>query len=145
MIDELKSTAPEQKMVLALNKADLAASRGDAHRECRGDFHGVLGVWLSALTGDGVHELRSELVALATSSVSHDEHDVLITNRRHQDSLVRAAECLDRAHGSFEQGATNEFIALDLRDGANALSEITGEVTSEEILNAIFDRFCIGK
>jgi tRNA modification GTPase len=145
MINDVRSHAPEQKMLLALNKVDLLEVRDSFQAGRIADIQGVHGVELSALTGEGVHELRSELVALATSGVSHDEHEVLITNRRHQESLLRAAACLDRAHGSLEQGATNEFIALDLRDGGNALSEITGEMTSEEILNAIFARFCIGK
>jgi tRNA modification GTPase len=145
MIDDVKSNAPEQKVVLALNKSDLVKERDAGRSDRVAEIHGVHGVRLSALTGDGVHELRSELVALATSGVLHDEHEVLITNRRHQESLLRSAECLDRAKGSLEEGATNEFIALDLRDGANALSEITGEMTTEEILNAIFARFCVGK
>jgi tRNA modification GTPase len=70
---------------------------------------------------------------------------VVVTNRRHRDSLQKAAVELDRARTSLAEGATNEFIALDLREAVNALSEITGEMTSEEILNAIFSRFCIGK
>jgi tRNA modification GTPase len=70
---------------------------------------------------------------------------VIITNRRHRRALSDAAAALNRARASLDRGVTDEFIALDLREAVNTLAEITGEVTSEEILNAIFSRFCIGK
>jgi tRNA modification GTPase len=46
---------------------------------------------------------------------------------------------------SLRQGATNEFVAFDVREAADHLAEITGEITSEEVLNRIFSKFCIGK
>ena len=89
--------------------------------------------------------LRAALIKLASSTAQHAEHDVVVTNRRHLDALLRAAEGLDRAHDSLVNGGTNDLIALDLHEAVNTLAEITGEMTSEDILNEIFARFCIGK
>jgi tRNA modification GTPase len=144
-LSELNPRPVGQRVLVALNKIDLLKGEFPA---CAGwdrlesDFTAVR---LSALTGEGVHELHKTLVGLVSSGVTHDEHDVIITNRRHTESLRSAATALDRARSSLAKGTTSEFIALDLREAASALAEITGEVTSEEILNAIFSRFCIGK
>jgi tRNA modification GTPase len=144
-IGEMESRSEGQKTIVALNKIDLLGGATSPESNTGGSSGDVILVPVSALTGKGIHDLHKILVKLATSSVTHDEHEVVVTNRRHRDSLQKAAVELDRARTSLAEGATNEFIALDLREAVNALSEITGEMTSEEILNAIFSRFCIGK
>ncbi|MGB2959895.1 MAG: tRNA uridine-5-carboxymethylaminomethyl(34) synthesis GTPase MnmE, partial [Bacteroidota bacterium] len=68
-----------------------------------------------------------------------------LTNRRHKDAIDRSRSSLETAMNSVNAGATNEFVAFDVREAIEVLSEITGEVTNEEILNSIFGRFCIGK
>lgn len=144
-VGEIDKTSGGQKTLVALNKIDLvpgAAALEFTPGSSPGSFAVVP---VSALTGKGMHELHAKLLELAVSGVTHDEHEVVVTNRRHRDALQKAALELDRSHASLAAGATNEFIALDLREAVNALSEITGEMTSEEILNAIFSRFCIGK
>jgi len=70
---------------------------------------------------------------------------VCITNIRHKECLQKAVNSLNAGMNSLESGASQEYIAFDVREAASALSEITGEVTSEEVLNHIFSRFCIGK
>jgi len=144
-IEEMDSRSLGQKTLVALNKTDLLEEVTPFDINSAIPPGDVVVVPVSALTGDGIHDLHKMLVKLAASSVTHDEHEVVVTNRRHRDALEKAAAELDRARASLAEGATNEFIALDLREAVNALSEITGEMTSEEILNAIFSRFCIGK
>ncbi len=157
---ELGPLTEGQKLLITLNKTDLLkngplksgplktdrwdhALSADLGNGVEGSGEVLLPV--SALTGDGIQELHKTLVKLASSGFRSDEHDVIITNRRHKEALERAAADLDRARTTLSQGATNEFVALDLREAVNSLSEITGQLTSEEILNAIFSRFCIGK
>jgi len=144
LVKELGPLSEGQKLITALNKTDLldhpvpvTTVKGEE------DSCGTL-LSVSALTGEGIQVLHKTLVRLASSGFRSDEHDVLITNRRHKEALERAAADLDR-RATLTQGATNEFVALDLREAVNSLSEITGQMTSEEILNAIFSRFCIGK
>jgi tRNA modification GTPase len=140
--DAIPAQSEGQQIVLARNKIDLA---GRAPGAGLPDDSGQTVVYVSALTGEGIHDLRAALIKLASSTAQHAEHDVVVTNRRHLDALLRAAEGLDRAHDSLVNGGTNDLIALDLHEAVNTLAEITGEMTSEDILNEIFARFCIGK
>ena len=69
----------------------------------------------------------------------------VVTNVRHAQALNRAARSLREALHAVTSGGMAEFVAVDLRDAADALGEITGAITSDEILNRIFSEFCIGK
>jgi tRNA modification GTPase len=68
-----------------------------------------------------------------------------VTNSRHFDALVRAKEHLAHCLASLNENRSSEFVAVDLRLAIEDLGEIIGVVTSEDILNNIFSRFCIGK
>jgi tRNA modification GTPase len=70
---------------------------------------------------------------------------VVVTNVRHADALARASRSLRDALGAVKEERTVECVAVDLRDASDALGEITGAITSEEVLNRIFADFCIGK
>jgi tRNA modification GTPase len=69
----------------------------------------------------------------------------MVTNVRHQAALDRASESLDQARESVGAGLANELVAVDIRTAADALAEITGAITTDEILERIFSSFCIGK
>ena len=101
---------------------------------------------ISAVKGDGVDKLEKELY----QSVVKDDNNifsekVLVTNVRHWEALTKAREGLTRAIEETGKKVSSEFIALYLRDALNYLGQITGKVTSEDILNNIFSKFCIGK
>ncbi|MEJ2700412.1 MAG: hypothetical protein P8Z70_12240 [Desulfuromonadales bacterium] len=69
----------------------------------------------------------------------------MLSDRRHRESLVRTRRSLERFQSGLEEQLSPELLALDLRDALEALGEITGETTPDEILERIFSRFCIGK
>lgn len=144
-VNDLESRSGGQNILVALNKTDLLTGPPDTAPAAAASEENFAILPVSARTGEGLPDLHKTLVRLASSGISHDEHDVIITNRRHQDALQKAADGLESARASLARGATNEFIALDLREAVNSLAEITGEMTSEEILQSIFSRFCIGK
>lgn len=129
----------EIPVVIALNKCDLVGEPrlpdwARAAAAC---------LFVSALTGDGMGELEATLgkILLGGANVAADE---ALVNRLHQqDSLRRAAECVERFLGG--QGMSPEFLALDLQEALQALGEITGETTPDDVLAAIFGSFCIGK
>ena len=68
-----------------------------------------------------------------------------MVNSRHQDALQRAREALVRALDAFRADATLELVAADLHIGVNAVGEIVGKTTTEDLLDSIFSQFCIGK
>ncbi len=131
--------ALEIPVVLALNKCDLVGEPllpgwAKEATACQG---------VSALTGTGLNELEETLgrILLGGANVAPDE---ALVNRLHQqDSLRRAAECIERFLGG--RGMSPEFLALDLQEALQALGEITGETTPDDVLAAIFGSFCIGK
>ena len=71
--------------------------------------------------------------------------DVLITSLRHKQALSAALNSLKRAQQAVQSGSAFELISADVQEALHSLGEITGETTSEDILEAIFSRFCIGK
>ncbi|MGA9115383.1 MAG: tRNA uridine-5-carboxymethylaminomethyl(34) synthesis GTPase MnmE [Bacteroidota bacterium] len=101
-------------------------------------------VYVSALMGDGFESLRRSMAEfLLPAGNMHGEST--ITSLRHLEAIRRAEYSLEACMVSIGQNLPSEFIALDLRRAAESIGEITGAVTSEEVLNAIFERFCIGK
>ena len=77
--------------------------------------------------------------------LTHHSDSVLVSNIRHYEALRRAQEALERVGEGLQDGLSAELLSLDLHDALDALGEITGQVSSQEVLNTIFERFCIGK
>lgn len=71
--------------------------------------------------------------------------DVMVTNLRHYQNLVQTHEALDRVMNGLNQNITGDFLAMDIRQALHYLSEITGNITTEDLLENIFSKFCIGK
>lgn len=87
--------------------------------------------------------LKQKLVEQAQKEVNHN--GTIISNARHYEALVRAKEAIDRVQKGLEEQLSGEFLSMDLQDCLTALGEITGQITSQEVLNNIFSKFCIGK
>jgi tRNA modification GTPase len=98
----------------------------------------------SALTAQGLDGLRSAIRALA-GAPEMDVHAPILTLARHRDALERAAEAVALASASARLGAPADLVAVDIQAAVEHIGGITGEVTSDEILDRIFAEFCIGK
>jgi tRNA modification GTPase len=130
--------------VALLNKSDLPAQIGADDLRARGQSMPVLPV--SALRGDGFDALRCELqAALDALAGDHQGDDVAISRERHRDALARALTALEAAQDSIARAMPPEIVAVDVGIAADALASISGEVTNEDVLDAIFREFCIGK
>ena len=70
---------------------------------------------------------------------------MIVTNERHRQLLASAHEAVGRAQAHLASGASGDLLALDLRAALDALGRITGAVTADDVLGAVFGRFCIGK
>jgi tRNA modification GTPase len=131
------ATLATRPFLLVLNKQDLASSASLFKR----DAYTVLET--SALTGTGISELRRAILSLLTTEAPTTEA-ALLTNLRQQRAVSAALAALDR----IKQGAAtipHEIILLDLYEALQALDGLTGTTTSDDILNLIFSKFCIGK
>lgn len=132
--------------LVVMNKIDLpAALNGELSR--RAPFLGSLPTaHVSALTGKGIDQFKNLLVdSVLQSKRDLSEASITVTNVRHYTAITKAIESLRLALESLKDGQSGEFVAVDLRAAIDRLGEITGVVTTEDILNNIFSKFCIGK
>jgi len=126
------------------NKMDLVSN--GTPDPMLGFIDGYPRVKISALKGTGLESLRKELVNLALGGDKGLlEEGVTVTNNRHKEALDKARNHLQLALRSLEDGRSGDFIAMDLRSALDFLGEIVGVVTTDDILNAIFSKFCVGK
>lgn len=132
--------------LVAMNKIDLVGSEKPRYDDLSEILSTHQLLEISAKTLAGLDSLKEALVGIALGGPSHStDSTVTITNARHFSALERARQSLDLAVESLSTGRSSEFIAVDLRSGLDALGEIVGAVTTEDILNSIFASFCIGK
>lgn len=98
---------------------------------------------LSAKSGD-VEVLKQALITEA-GKLFDTRNAVTISNTRHYEALVRALDAIRRVEQGLQEQLSGEFLSMDLQDCLTALGEITGQITSQEVLHNIFSKFCIGK
>jgi tRNA modification GTPase len=124
--------------LVVVNKCDLAEGN-----EVIGEVGGMPVLRTSALTGEGIAELRERILALATGGAASEPG--MLTSLRHHQAITTALAALGDAAQANEGGIPHEMILLDLYRGLWALDSLTGQTTSDDILNLIFSTFCIGK
>jgi tRNA modification GTPase len=133
-----KSFKPD--ILYVLNKIDLVENKNGF-----AEFY-TRNVQLSAKTGEGLKLLHN---FLAEFVINKDTEEVnqgqIITNIRHYNLLQKSNELLQKSKKSLTSGFSNEFIALDLRAALDFIGEIIGKTTTDDILNHVFENFCIGK
>ncbi len=131
---------PALPRLVVRNKIDLAGA--DARRNA---IDGAVEIWLSAKTGDGVDLLRRAILEVV--GAEEHTHDAFLARERHVRALGEAQQSLARAaaHLAPITAPALELCAEELRRAHDALGEITGAHTADDLLGAIFSRFCIGK
>jgi tRNA modification GTPase len=122
--------------ILVVNKSDLGPSAIVAE--------GMTHVSVSAINGDGLHELRTAILR-ASDRGDDSSQGLLITNARHHGLLSSAADEISAAIELLRTEASEELILVHLHNALKYLGQITGETTNNEILSQIFSTFCIGK
>ena len=141
---DIAAKIEKKKSLIIINKIDLPPriDSGELERA----FNGIPVVRISALTGEGIDDLnqaiRDRIMAGDTDTTSSSH---LAPNLRHKAALMEASQHFKNARRNTEAGLPMEIIALDLNSGLEALGEITGETTNEEIIDKIFSEFCLGK
>jgi tRNA modification GTPase len=124
----------EEKMIYLVNKIDL---------DNKSIEKGLIGI--SAKTGEGINKFVELLKKRSFVSEIFTEKSAVVSNLRHKTALEKAVDHLKKAIDSINGSFSGEFISVDLRNAENALGEIIGKVTTDDILNNIFSQFCIGK
>ncbi len=135
-IDKLQD---QSKITLVRNKIDLSEESAGLFTSPSGDLY----IGISAATGAGIDELKEHLKTIM--GFSETGEGGFTARRRHLDALERAQSFLASGKAQLQGYAAGELLAEDLRHAQNALNEITGEFTPDDLLGRIFSSFCIGK
>ncbi len=147
-IEELaKAVVPklqDKHSLLLFNKADLLSKeeleqKHNLLKELPADR-----LFISAKNQDNIHTLQ-ELLVKAAHVPSIGEADVIVTNMRHYQALVKAHTAIERVKEGLDAGISHDFLAQDIRECMFHLGEISGHISTDEILGNIFAHFCIGK
>ncbi len=131
----------DKKRILIHNKTDLPA-RLELPATVPGR-NSAVGV--SCATGDGIEVLKDAIKSLVWLGEIRAEMLPAMINSRHQEALRRARTATERVIAALREGVTLELAALDLRIAVNAVGEIVGKTTTEDLLDSIFSQFCLGK
>ena len=139
-IEKIKNKYPGKPLIIIANKIDtlddiqlidLNSQIPEVHL-------------LSAKTGFGVEQLTQKLLGLInTGALRNDE--TIVTNSRHYDALLKALEEVNKVKQGLDSGLSGDLLAIDIRQALYHFGEITGEITSDDLLGNIFANFCIGK
>ncbi|MGD0893914.1 MAG: tRNA uridine-5-carboxymethylaminomethyl(34) synthesis GTPase MnmE [Terracidiphilus sp.] len=124
--------------LVVINKSDLAIGGAGTQQ-----YAGIPALRTSALTGEGIPTLRERILALATGGAA--EEPGMLTSLRHHQAVTTTLSALADAAQANTNGIPHEMILLDLYRALWALDSLTGQTTSDDILNLIFSTFCIGK
>lgn len=151
---EVLKSVPHKRTILVLNKCDLERKLTPSNVLEKIRMLGIDNekipsekpVMISALTGEGLDELGERIIcSVFRGAKLHSTESIIMTNRRHVQHVERAIKLLNEGISLIESGQPDEITALVVREAANELAAIIGLVTTEDVLNEIFSRFCIGK
>ncbi len=139
LLEEMKN----KKLILILNKNDLPQKADIELLRKYIDEKNIIS--LSLVNNSGIEDLFDKIQEMFFNNEINLSSDVLITNVRHKNSLVNSANSLKNVLASIENGFTEDFLSIDLKDAYSYLGEITGETLDENIIDRIFAEFCLGK
>ncbi|MBO7367610.1 MAG: tRNA uridine-5-carboxymethylaminomethyl(34) synthesis GTPase MnmE [Paludibacteraceae bacterium] len=132
-----------KQLILVFNKTDLISGDEIPVMENLLSDIDAPHVIISAKQGAGIEELKCQIIESA--HLNDYSGDVIITNMRHYEALTTALSATLRVKQGLADGISSEFIAMDLHDCLDAIGSITGQIYSQDVLNNIFSKFCIGK
>lgn len=127
--------------------AIIVANKSDLESRCDMSSYNELGeiVYVSAKSGEGFEELRNTIESMLIDTELDVSNDDIVTQARHFEQLTRAKEALLEAINSLEMGITFDVISIDVQNAIESLGAISGQSVGDEVVDRIFERFCIGK
>lgn len=141
IVDHLKQTNPNHsKLLLVVNKADDDTVNNSLHEyKSVSDF-----IFISAKEKTNIDALQTALLKAASiNAINPDE--VIVSNIRHLEALQKTETALNNVLLGIDNPVTSDFLVTDIKQALYFIGEITGEITTDDLLETIFSKFCIGK
>jgi len=130
--NELQLKYPIKKIVRLINKIDISST----------EFKD--GIAISAKEGKNIDLLKNWLVKEVEGNYNHAD-ETIVSNARHYEALIKTLEALEKAKDGLITNITADFVAMDIRQAMFELGQITGDISTDDLLGNIFSKFCIGK
>ena len=145
-VEKIKNLYPLKSVLILVNKFDLLneAAILNLKSQLKTDNLQQSTIFISAKTGEGVEELKAELLGLINTGALRN-NETIVTNSRHYNSLLKALEEIQKVQYGMDSGFSGDLLAIDIRQALYHFGEITGEISSDDLLGNIFANFCIGK
>lgn len=152
LAEKIGAQVQGKHLVVLLNKTDLVSEStiNEAKQYISGQLNNAVPtpmlLTLSAQSGSGLDQLKQLLAAsLSTLQAENNSTGTIVSNLRHYEALSAALSATDRVIEGLHQGLSGDFVSQDLRECIYHLSDIVGEVTTDQVLGNIFKHFCVGK
>ena len=139
-LEAITTTYPKKQFILLINKVDKL--NHEQLLALKGAFPSA--IFLSAKNNEGTEQLKKRLLDLVNTGALKN-NETIVTNTRHYNSLNRALEEIQKVKEGLDVGLSGDLLAVDIRQALYHFGEITGEITSDDLLGNIFANFCIGK
>ena len=140
---EILELAKNKKSIIILNKMDLEPKISDNDKKLREVSDYIIKI--SALNNMGLDKLYEEITNLFHLNEINLDNDVVITNIRHKNLITKAIESVKKTKEKMEKGIPLDMIAIFIKDILESLGNITGEIVTDDIIDKIFAKFCLGK
>ena len=140
---EILNIIKNKKSIILLNKADLDSVLEENDNRFNNISENVIKI--SALNGEGLEKLYSLISKMFSLEEINVDNDVIITNLRHKNLISKAIKNVKKARDTVEQNMPIDIIAIFVKDILEDLGNITGEIVTDDIINEIFSKFCLGK
>ncbi|MCO5723348.1 tRNA uridine-5-carboxymethylaminomethyl(34) synthesis GTPase MnmE [Robiginitalea marina] len=138
--EALRAQYPGKPILLLANKKDLLSPT--RQEEIGQALEGIL--FISAKTGEGLEELQQRLLGFIQTGLLRN-NDPIVSNSRHYEALTRALEAIHRVQEGMAEEVPTDLVSIDINQALFHLGEITGQISTDDLLGNIFSNFCIGK
>lgn len=143
-LEEQLHKATDKNALLVFNKQDKISAEKREKLEALKLPESVRSVFISAKNREGT-DLLQEMLLEAAQVNDINSNEVIVSNARHYEALKKALEAIQRVQDGLESSISGDFLSQDIRECMHYLGEITGQISTDEVLGNIFEKFCIGK
>ena len=144
-VGKIATKHPEKPLVILVNKIDiLSGKEREALELLLSNVEGTTFELISAKTKEGVDALKNHLLNFVNTGALRN-NETIVTNTRHYDALLKALDEVQKVQYGMDNAIPGDLLAIDIRQALYHFGEITGEISSDDLLGNIFANFCIGK